>query len=274
MASAIGSQGNPGYSGFSGRSGFSGYSGVSGFSGMAITSNLTYGRVFANANLPSISYSITAPGTPLNFDATLYSNGMTFSGTNAIIPSVTGRYRAEILAMAGSGDFNDDGTFHIVQNGVSLGSVFVDIMQAAGVNQLTPFIDVNLVAGQAVTVNYQPVSADAVPWGKGSYFQLTQISAFVSTGSTPINDQTTGGYFDIGTMRLQWGVHNDGNVDTTTVTLPVPFLNNTYSVTATSNTSAGSLCTETKTTTTFDIDRASTTVTTQDYSWFAVGRKP
>jgi hypothetical protein len=142
---------------------------------------LTYARVRANADLASISYAITGAGTPVNFDATQYSSGMTFTGTNGIVPSVTGRYRASWLAMCGSGEFNGDGTFHIVQNGVSVASVFVDIMQAAGVNQLAPFVDVDLVAGQPVTINFQPVIADSIPWGKGSYFQLTQIGNFINT---------------------------------------------------------------------------------------------
>jgi bacteriorhodopsin len=116
-----------------------------------------------------------------------------------------------------------------------------------------------------------------VPWGKGSYFQLTQSPTAASTmvsGTVAVNDNTASGYMDIGTMRIQYGTHNDANVDTTTVTFPMPFANTNYSVNATSNTSAGSLCTEAKTTTTFDIDRASTTTTTQVYSWFAIGLKP
>ena len=144
------------------------------------TQALTYGRVKANADLASIAYSITSPGTALNFDSTVYSSGMTFSGTNGIIPSIAGRYRASFLAMAGSGDFNDDGTFHVVQNGVSLGSIFIDIMQAAGVNQIAPFIDVDLAAGQAVTLQYQPASADSIPWGKGSYFDLSQLPTAIA----------------------------------------------------------------------------------------------
>jgi hypothetical protein len=200
---------------------------------------------------------------------------MTFSGTNGITPSIAGRYRASFLAIVGSGDLNGDGTFHIVQNGVSLGSIFIDMMTAAGVNQVTPFIDIDLVAGQTVTVNYQPAVADSVPFGKGSYFQLSQLpTGIVLDGTVAVADNTTSGYMDIGTMRMQWGTHNDGNVDTTTVTFPVPFANTNYSVVAVSNTSAGSLSAESKTTTTFDIDRASTTVTTQVYSWQAIGLRP
>jgi hypothetical protein len=104
---------------------------------------------------------------------------------------------------------------------------------------------------------------------------IKQLGSTSNTvGTLPAVDQTAAGYFDIGNMRIQWGAHNDANVDTTTVTLPAPFANATYSVVATSNTSAGSLDTESRTTTTFDIDRASTTTTTQDYSWIAIGFKP
>jgi hypothetical protein len=104
--------------------------------------------------------------------------------------------------------------------------------------------------------------------------EITQLGTSAAVTTTATNDQSATGYFDIGNMRMQWGTHNDGNVDTTTVTLPAAFANTNYSVVATSNTSAGSLDTESKTTTAFDIDRASTTTTVQDYSWIAIGIKP
>lgn len=144
------------------------------------TQNLTYGRVNASADLPNTSYSATTPGTAIPFNATVYSSGMTFSGTNGITPSVAGRYRAGWLSMAGSGDFAFDGTYNIVQNGAVVGSVFIDQMQAAGVNQTTPFIDVDLVAGLAVTLNYQPTSNDSIVYERGSYFQLTQLPTAVA----------------------------------------------------------------------------------------------
>jgi hypothetical protein len=535
---------------------------------------LTYGRVRASTTLPTISYSITSPGTAINFNAVTYSSGVTFSGTNGIIPSVSGRYKAEWFIMVGSADVNGDGTFRVVQNGVSLGQVFVNMMEAAGVNQISSFIDVDLVAGLPVTLQFNPLVADSIPFDSGSYFQLSQLPTSVvavvdtvvdfgevnlttnfapttvftnvtgmsvtlpsagtyrlrynvsaamthssdtvrilygrlfdstnsievptslstiggfdneqngltatnfftsgfeatytvaaattinlqgyisaattgtsefraatsttggtklsfekiagqlsQTGSTvstvsvnltgsnfsipasntdvifntiaegsipystttgvfsltagikyelvatlksrattagyvqyewvdgvtglpiagstngldihapailvegssgrayllytpstnqtvkvrvtgisgtvilldanrcnanikqlgstsntvgtlPAVDQLSAGYFDVGTMRIQRGTHNDGNVDTTTVTLPAPFANDIYSVVANSKTSAGSLSCENLTATTFDIDRASTTTTTQDYSWIAIGFKP
>jgi hypothetical protein len=534
---------------------------------------LTYGRVRASTTLPTISYSITSPGTAINFNAVTYSSGVTFSGTNGIIPSVSGRYKAEWFIMVGSADVNGDGTFRVVQNGVSVGQVFVNMMEAAGVNQISSFIDVDLVAGLPVTLQFNPLVADSIPFDAGSYFQLSQLPTSVvavvdtvaeygesilsanfapttsfttltgvsvtlptagtyrlrydatvasthatdsvriiyarlfdstnsievpsslgtvggfdneqtaftvnnfftsgfetiytvtqattvvlqgyisaatsgttefravtsttggtklsfqkiagqlpstgqsvdyiqakltsvasignvaqdlafgttvegnipnaaglltltvgkryeitaniygfnfstaavagivrlvdstnttvtnspnvilkpmsdislngsvatlnfiftpsatgvyklradasgvgnsyqigasessltvkqlgstsnTVGTLPAVDQTAAGYFDIGNMRIQRGSHNDGNVDTTTVTLPAPFANDIYSVVANSKTSAGSLSCESLTTTTFDIDRASTTTTTQDYSWIAIGFKP
>jgi hypothetical protein len=82
--------------------------------------------------------------------------------------------------LAGSGLFNDDGIFHVVQNGTSLGSIFVDMMQVNGVNQVSSFLDVNLVAGAAVELRYQPISADSVAWGRGSYFDVSQLPTAVA----------------------------------------------------------------------------------------------
>ena len=146
----------------------------------ATTTNLTFGRVKATATLPSIGYVTTGVGTKVPFDTSFYFSGMTFSGTDSIIPTQSGRYRVSWFMMSGSGDMNGDGTFHVVQNGVSLGSVFVDMMQAAGVNQVSNFIDVNADAGTAIALHYQPVTADAVPWNAGSYFDISQLPTAVA----------------------------------------------------------------------------------------------
>jgi hypothetical protein len=396
----------------------------------ATSTVLTYGRVNAINDLVATTFVIAAPGTKIPFNNTVYNSGMTFTGTDAIVPSQTGRYRISWFLLGPSGDFNDNGTVHVVQNGVSVGSVFIDIMVAAGVNQIAGFIDANLVIGLPVELRFQPVVADSIPWGRGSYFDINQLPTAVApqvdtvaeygesnlaadytlttlyanapglsvvlptagtyrirydasiqmsddgttartayarlfdatvgvevphssttlgsitnevsgtlrtvrfcagneavytvTGPTTINvqgyisaatsgssimqakvfhvlgdyggckilhqkiagqtsfisglttaDQTASGYFDIGNMRIQWGLHNDGNVDTTTVTLPAPYLNDTYTVTATSNSgTAGSVAVEAKLTTSFDLDRASTTVNTNVWGWQTIGLKP
>jgi nitrous oxide reductase len=102
----------------------------------------------------------------------------------------------------------------------------------------------------------------------------TAVAPLVVNGIST-NDQTASGYFDVGTMRIQWGSHNDGNVDTTTVTMPAAFANTNYIVNCTSNNGvAGSASAEAKTTTTFDIDRASTTVALNIWGWICIGLKP
>jgi hypothetical protein len=364
---------------------------------------ITYGRVNAVGNLTSKSFVSTGIGSSVDFTGTVYSSGTTFSGTNGIIPSVSGRYKVDYYLNAGSDETAFNATVNVVQGGVAIGSVYLNQHNSAGsVNQSAGFIDIQLASSLPVFLYYKPDSTEAVAFDQGSYFQLTQITgnlpvtgqtvdyvdavpvagtydnttilmtinsgdiphasgvftltagkkynicayvqcsnggwilevrdvannliklastliedggtnygryvnfiysplvntsikfvqasvggklisatnsyvSIIQVGSTsntvgtlPALDQSASGYFDIGNMRIQWGTHNDGNVDTTTVTLPASFANTGYSVTATSNTSAGSLCTESKTTTTFDIDRASTTVTTQVYSWVAI----
>jgi hypothetical protein len=96
----------------------------------------------------------------------------------------------------------------------------------------------------------------------------------VNPGTVAVTDQAATGYFDIGTMRLQWGAFSDLNVDPATVTLPALFLNANYVVTLTCSSAAGSAAARTQTTSTFQIDRASTFTTAQTWGWFAVGLKP
>lgn len=53
-------------------------------------------------------------------------------------------------------------------------------MEAAGVNQTHASIDVNVSAGTAVELRVQPVTADSIIWGKGSYFDLSQLPTAVA----------------------------------------------------------------------------------------------
>lgn len=142
---------------------------------------LTYGRVNAAANLASKSFVSTGVGSTVDFTATVYSSGMTFSGTNGITPSVTGRYRAAYYLNAGSDVTAENATIEIVQGGVSLGSVYINQHQSAGsVNQTAGFIDVNVVAGTPVFLHYRPDVTEAVAFDRGSYFQLTQLPTAVA----------------------------------------------------------------------------------------------
>jgi hypothetical protein len=105
---------------------------------------------------------------------------------------------------------------------------------------------------------------------------IRQLGSTSNTvGTLPAVDQSAAGYFDIGNMRMQWGNHDDLNADTSTVVLPAAFANTSYAVTCTSNSgTAGSTSAEAKTTTTFDIDRASTTVNANTWGWIAIGLRP
>jgi hypothetical protein len=145
------------------------------------TQVLTYGRVNAAANLASKSYVSTGVGSTVDFTATVSSSGVTFSGTNGIIPSVTGRYRAAYYLNAGSDETANNGTVVVVQGGVSLGSVYINQHNSAGsVNQTSGFIDVNVVAGTPVFLHYQPDATEAVVFDKGTYFDLSQLPTAVA----------------------------------------------------------------------------------------------
>lgn len=118
----------------------------------------------------------------------------------------------------------------------------------------------------SVTIINSSVSQSTISW--------KQIGS-ASVGQTAITYNTSIRCVDIGTTRLQWGDHDDNNIDTTTVTLPELFANTNYVVNAISN-SGGSLsvAAEAKTTSTFDLDRSSSATSAQTWGWIAVGDKP
>jgi hypothetical protein len=84
--------------------------------------------------------------------------------------------------MATSTDFLADGIFFVVQNGVSVGQVSYNMNEASAVNQSAGMIDVNLVAGQEVSLHYRTrhTASDGIAWDRGSYFQLTQLPTAVA----------------------------------------------------------------------------------------------
>lgn len=140
----------------------------------------TYGRVNVNTTLASSPYTNLSGGTDILFNNTIYSNGVNISG-NVMTPTVSGRYRASWLMIAGSEEFAADGWFHVNQGVSSLGQVRYNMMEAAGVNQASGFIDVDLVAGQSVTLSYRTAhtASDNIGWNSGSYFQIEQISGLL-----------------------------------------------------------------------------------------------
>lgn len=107
-----------------------------------------------------------------------------------------------------------------------------------------------------------------------------QISKYGS-GFIDINDQAASNYFDIGSMRIQWGTESITVDSAYTVTLPAAFANNTYVVTTSVDmgwTSGGvvgaAMKVTSKTTTTFDLDRDDDVTGTINPDWIAIGLKP
>ena len=138
--------------------------------------SLTWGRINASANLAATTYVNTGSGTKIPFNTSVYLSGVGLSGApDRMFPTQSGRFRCSFFAIASSAEFNGDGEFHIMQNGVSLGSVFVNMMESAGVNQTFAFIDANLSAGLAVELWYKPVTNDNIVWERGSFFDITQL---------------------------------------------------------------------------------------------------
>ncbi len=110
---------------------------------------------------------------------------------------------------------------------------------------------------------------------------LTSDANGKATWNLTINDQASSNYTDIGTMRIQWGSESI-TVDTAvTITLPGAFANTGYAVTTSVDDSwttsvrvSEVMKVESKTTTTFDLDRDDDVTGTVISDWIAIGLKP
>ena len=108
------------------------------------------------------------------------------------------------------------------------------------------------------------------------------LNATTSSITSQINDRGSSGYFDIGSVRVQWGT--ESNIGATgTTTLPVAFANANYSLvlTAQNSNTANVMTTSyhTRTTTNFAwVKRLLTSGTMFDstgpFNWIAIGLKP
>jgi hypothetical protein len=239
----------------------------------------------------SIKDTITSRTTFANEDGVVILANQVFS-TNTFVNSTNG-----IFAIPSAGtwrlryDISTDGTgantnsqFQIVNGSGTLqsgtertrgGSVTTSQSLTAEVVVTTSGAATYRIQGRnggsgSATILNTAQNTSTISWKKESnftpyLFNLLDQSSFTSTS----------GYFDIGTMRMQWGLSDDGNVDTFTVTLRASFGNTNYTVVVTSNNGiAGSTSVEAKTASTFDIDRASTTASANTWGWIAFGKKP
>ncbi len=107
----------------------------------------------------------------------------------------------------------------------------------------------------------------------------------ITGDSEDINDQASSGYFDIGTMRIQWGRITYTQDDPTAMTLPAPFANTPYSVMLSlheweyndgkgpANVS-NAISVVAKSTTTFTVNRDNDLANDTVFDWVAIGLKP
>jgi hypothetical protein len=96
----------------------------------------------------------------------------------------------------------------------------------------------------ALLVGTAAAEIAAIPVGTDG--QVLQANSALANGmqwatlpaAIAINDQATDGYVDIGNMRIQWGIAGSAS-GLRTVTLPAPFRDTGYTVTANTDSAAG-----------------------------------
>ncbi len=107
----------------------------------------------------------------------------------------------------------------------------------------------------------------------------------ITGDSLVINDQASSGYFDIGTMRIQWGSITYDSDTPVAMALPAPFANTDYSVLLSLhmwNYDAGKgpinvsngISVVGKTTTVFMVNRDDDLAFDTVFDWLAIGLKP
>lgn len=179
-----------------------------------------------SAELNYIEYAVntTTNGVQCPFDLAIESSGGGFDisteGELGILNS--GRYRIDYNCGLGAVDQD----IELKVNGITKrthrdGSIS---------NREKPVI-LDLVAGDVITV----ATGTAGLWYGTTGSKATdkdycriiveQLATAETIGSsqTPVNDQTNSGYFDIGSMRQQWGEDPSITDDAHTITFPAPF---------------------------------------------------
>lgn len=133
---------------------------------------------------------------------------------------------------------------------------------------------------------YRQSGGDTASNGRMAFIVVAQKASktVIRPEDVTVNDQSSSGYFDIGTMRMQWGRFGTSNTDSVeTVTLPVPFQDNNYSVVLqpTNNSSEANIAQmfvvplSAMTATSFGVDRDNQVDSfTTTLMWQATGVKP
>lgn len=142
--------------------------------------------------------------------------------------------------------------------------------------------------GGTITLNEGLLDTDLVLNGDGveayKYDAGDATHTFTGDVSMPnlINDQASSNYFDIGTMRIQWGTEMITSDSAITVTLPAAFATAVYTLAVSIDSSASAMPGtignpirwNTKTTTTFNLDRHNDVTGTMGIDWMVIGLKP
>jgi hypothetical protein len=148
---------------------------------------------------------------------------------NTIVIKQAGDYRFRFDYTTGGGDAIN---WFIALNGNAIKAIGVEGTNGDGIHNNIEHVFTGLAVNDVITLRYNNHSSAYLlkDWSIG----VTQLpaSSIIPVGATTINDQAASGYYDIGTMRVQWG-KSASYTNGQTITLPVPFANTNYSLTAT-----------------------------------------
>ncbi len=117
------------------------------------------------------------------------------------------------------------------------------------------------------------------------WIEITKQLQLTQEETPVIDDQAASNYFDIGTMRIQWGTISYALDDPTAMTLPASFANTNFSVLLSLNVwdynaekgpsdVSNGIAVIAKSTTTFTVNRDNDLANDTIFDWLAIGLKP
>lgn len=217
-----------------------------------------------SGNIPFVPatglFTLTA-GKTYELEASVYSNAIVNSASAYFTISFTDSANATLpnTGAASATNLGQTATYN------ETGGTLLKVIYTPTVNQQ---VKLRLVAANT------PVT----PYPNGSYVKITQLGSSAAFITTAVKDQTTSGYFDVGTMRMQWGLFTTTASSFAILTFPAPFANNTYSFMGSGNNNAARiLSVNTKATTTVNVslqDNPTGAAFAGQLNWFAIGLKP
>ena len=180
---------------------------------------------------------------PTDYDTTDYTSLITADPASGTFTALqAGRYEVSYMMGVGALDAGSLNAVAVIDGGaIDMANTIAaaTITASTGTNMnVSGTLELDLAIGQSVEVHLVDstggtLSSDTISVGSNSRtFSIRQLTGYTVTtpGTVVVDDQAASGYFDIGTMRMQFGEEAAGTAGVVSVTLPIAMGNANYNI--------------------------------------------